>query len=76
MSATLKVAVFVGSLRKGSYNRMVAKALVTLAPAGPQPEIVEIGHLPFYNQDQDDEGAPPAWVAFRETVKAADAVRS
>jgi chromate reductase, NAD(P)H dehydrogenase (quinone) len=55
---------------------MVAKALVTLAPAGPQPEIVEIGHLPFYNQDQDDEGAPPAWVAFRETVKAADAVRS
>jgi chromate reductase, NAD(P)H dehydrogenase (quinone) len=73
MSTTRKVAVFVGSLRKGSYNRMTAKALAALAPAGLQLEIVEIGQLPLYNQDSDD-APPPAWVAFREKVKAADAV--
>ena len=34
MSTTRKIAVFVGSLRKGSYNRMTAKVLAALAPAG------------------------------------------
>jgi len=75
MNTTRKVAVFVGSLRKGSYNRMTAKALAALAPTELELEIVEIGQLPLYNQDGDDEGTPdPAWVAFREEVRAADAV--
>ena len=73
MSTTRKIAVIVGSLRKGSYNRMTAKVLAALAPAGLQLEIVEIGQLPLYNQD-DDGAPPPAWVAFREKIKAADAV--
>lgn len=48
---------------------------MALAPAGLQLEIVEIGELPLYNQDLDDDGAPaPAWVAFREKIKAVDAV--
>jgi chromate reductase len=54
---------------------MAAKALAALAPAELQLEIVEIGQLPLYNQDDDDNGAPrPEWVAFRERVRAADAV--
>jgi chromate reductase, NAD(P)H dehydrogenase (quinone) len=73
VSTTRKVAVCVGSLRKGSFNRMTAKVLATLAPAQLQLEIIEIGRLPLYNQD--DDGAPPApWVEFRAKVKAADAV--
>ncbi len=75
MSTTRKIAVFVGSLRKGSYNRMTAKALAALAPAALQFEIVEIGQLPLYNQDGDDNGTPaPEWVALRDKVKAADAL--
>src|SRR5580704_4784050 len=74
MGTTRNVAVFVGSLRKGSFNRLTAKALAALAPSALQLEIVEIGQLPLYNED-DDHGAPPAaWVAFRERVRAADAV--
>lgn len=67
------VAVIVGSLRKASINRMVANALAELAPAGLKLGIVEIGQLPLYNQDGDDD--PPAeWTAFRERVRAADSV--
>lgn len=69
------VAVFVGSLRKESFNRKMAKALIALAPASLTLEIVEIGQLPLYNQDDDEGGHPPApWTAFRQRVKAADAV--
>ena len=73
MTTERKVAVLVGSLRKGSYNRMAAKALADLAPAGLRLEIAEIGQLPLYNQDGDAAPAPE-WVAFREKIKAADAV--
>jgi chromate reductase, NAD(P)H dehydrogenase (quinone) len=67
------VAVFVGSLRKDAFSRKVANALATLGPPSLKLSIVEIGHLPLYNQD--DEASPPAaWISFRTRVKAADAV--
>jgi chromate reductase len=70
---TKKIAVFVGSLRKESFNRKMAKALITLAPESLMLEIIEIGGLPLYNQDYDDGGNPPsAWTAFRERVKSFD----
>jgi chromate reductase, NAD(P)H dehydrogenase (quinone) len=73
MGKTRDVAVIVGSLRKDSINRKVANALVELAPDDLKLSIVEIGHLPIYNQDGDDK--PPAeWTAFRERIRAADAV--
>lgn len=69
-----KVAVIVGSLRKGSFNRLTAHALAALAPENLSLEIVEIGQLPFYDQDLD-EGQPPAeWAEFRETIRGYDAV--
>jgi chromate reductase len=47
--------------------------LITLAPECLKLEIVEIGGLPFYDQDLDDEGRPPAeWIAFREWVRSFD----
>jgi len=73
MDKTRDVAVIVGSLRRDSINRKVANALVELAPAELKLAIVEIGQLPIYNQDGDDD--PPAeWTAFRERIRAADAV--
>ena len=68
-----KVAVIVGSLRKDSLNRKMANALAALAPAGLQLEIVEIGNLPLFNQD--DEANPLAVVTeFKSKIAAADAV--
>jgi chromate reductase len=75
MPSDLNIAVLVGSLRKASYSRRLAEALLGLAPDAMAGSVVEIGDLPLYNQDQDDEGAPPlAWTDFRDTVKARDAV--
>lgn len=67
------VAVLVGSLRKDSISRKVANALAGLAPAGLKLGIVEIGQLPIYNQD-GDENSPAEWTAFRQRIAAADAV--
>lgn len=67
------VAVLVGSLRKESLTRKLAKALVELAPPGLRLEIVEIRSLPLYNPDEDS--APPApWQEFRDRLRRADAV--
>ena len=69
------VAVIVGSLRKESFNRKVANALIELAPQDLSAEIVQIGQLPLYNQDDDDNGRPPAeWTAFRQRMASFGAV--
>jgi NAD(P)H-dependent FMN reductase len=70
----LKVAVLVGSLRKGSYTRMVAKALIAAAPKSLECSIIEIGDLPLYNEDLDKGTPPPEWVRLREQIKSRDAI--
>jgi len=71
--AQKKIAVFVGSLRKESFNRKMAKMLIKAAPDSLKLEIVEIGGLPLYNQDFDDK-PPVEYTQFRETLKKFDAV--
>ena len=48
-----QIAVIVGSLRKESFNRKLASAMVKLAPSGFTFKQLEIGDLPLYNQDDD-----------------------
>ena len=68
-----KIAIIVGSLRKGSVNRKVGKTMCAIRDDSLECSIVEIGDLPLFNQDI--EGDPPAeWVAFREKIAAVDGV--
>ena len=68
-----RIAIVVGSLRKDSINRKVAKAMCALAGDQLDCHIVEIGNLPLFNQDL--EASPPAeWLAFREAIAASDGV--
>ena len=48
-----KIAVIVGSLRKDSFNRKLADAIVKLAPVEFTFKQVKISDLPLYNQDDD-----------------------
>jgi chromate reductase len=73
MAANRNVAIFVGSLRKESLNRKMANALIGMAPASLKMEIVEIGHLPLFNQDFE-ANPPQAVTEFKQRIQAADAV--
>ncbi len=68
-----KVGYFVGSLATKSINRLLAKALVKLAP--PELHMTEIPFkdLPLYSYDYD-ANYPPVATAFKDAIAAADAV--
>jgi len=68
------IAVIVGSLRKGSFNRLLAQALREVAPASFELNEVAIGELPFYNEDLDTGSPPAQWRSFREQIRNSDAV--
>lgn len=73
MDVVHNVTVLVGSLRTDSINRKVARKLVELAPPELRLSFVEIGHLPLYNADEE-QNPPAAWTEFRQAVKTAAAV--
>lgn len=67
----MKIGLLVGSLRKESFNRKIAKALITLAPASLHLEFIEIGNLPFFNED-DEKNPPKVSVDFKNQIKSCD----
>jgi len=72
--ATKKIAIVVGSLRKDSFSRKIAKTMTELAQGKLDMEIVEIRDLPIYNEDDDTATPPAAFTAFRDAIRAADGV--
>lgn len=72
--ADKKIAIIVGSLRKESWNRKMAKEFIKVAPEGLQLGFVEIGDLPHYNEDLETENPPEAWVKFRDEIRSSDGV--
>ena len=48
-----QIAVVVGSLRRDSYNRQLANAVIKLAPSEFSFNYLRIDDLPLYNQDDD-----------------------
>jgi chromate reductase len=73
MATKVKVAVVVGSLRKESFSRKLAKALITIGCDPLEFELVEIGQLPLFNQD-DEANPSPTVVEFKQRIAATDAV--
>lgn len=71
----VKVGIIVGSLRKDSFSKKIAKNVATLFPNGFEAEFVQIGNLPLYNQDFDDTNdAPSEYSSFRDAAKQLDAI--
>lgn len=68
-----KVGLIVGSLRKNAFSQSVAEAILELAPSNLDIEIVEIGHLPLYNQDFD-ANYPEEYIEFKNKIKSLDGV--
>jgi chromate reductase, NAD(P)H dehydrogenase (quinone) len=76
MADQLNVLVICGSLRKGSYNAALTRALPALAP--PEMKLVTappFDTLPLYNEDvQNASGFPGPAVDLAAAIRAADGV--
>jgi len=68
-----KVGYFVGSLAKGSINRLLSKALVRLAPDELELVEIPIKDLPLYSYDYDAD-YPPVARAFKQAIADVDGV--
>lgn len=68
-----RIGILVGSLRKESFNRKMAKSFSEMAPFSIKGEIIEIGDLTIYNQDFDAD-PPRSWVIFREQITSCDGI--
>jgi chromate reductase, NAD(P)H dehydrogenase (quinone) len=71
----VRILAISGSLRAGSYNAALARAAVELAPADVEVELYDdLGSIPPYDQDVDDEETPAAVEDLRAAIAAADAL--
>lgn len=75
----MKVIAIPGSLRRGSYNRLVLEAAVARAPEGMEVTVASqpmLASIPVFNEDLETrpEGDPEPVVALRAQVREADGV--
>ena len=68
-----RIAIIVGSLRRDSLNRKVARSICALRNDNLDCSMIEIGELPLYNQELD-ENPPEQWTRFRKQIAEADGV--
>jgi chromate reductase len=69
----MKVAILVGSLRAGSFNLLLSRALSRMGPREWTWQHIAIGDLPFYNQDHD-AAMPAESKRLKTEIEAADAL--
>jgi chromate reductase len=73
--ASLRFVVMVGSLRKGSYNAAMARALPALAPESVMiSALPPVDEFPLYNADVQAEGFPRIVTRVADDIRAADGV--
>jgi chromate reductase len=75
MADKLNVLAICGSLRKGSYNRMLMNASIGLAPEGMAiKEAPPWASIPIYNADDQQAGWPAPVTAWADAIRAADGI--
>lgn len=69
-----RVITICGSLRQGSFNRMLTNVLQSLAPAGMTITASPSIEMPLYNADVQAQGIPAPVTALADAVRTADGV--
>jgi chromate reductase len=67
----VRFAAYAGSLRKGSYNWMLLRALMKAAPPNVVFDVLDIADIPLYNMDLESQVPEPV-TRLRETIRKAD----
>jgi chromate reductase len=70
---SIKIAGIGGSLRKDSFNTKLIHQAKELMPHNSVLEIVSVGNLPLYNQD-DDENPSKEVIAFKDSLRSSHGV--
>jgi chromate reductase len=70
---TYQVGYFIGSLARGSINRLLAKALIRLSPKALAFHEIEFRDLPLYSYDYDAD-YPAVARDFKAAIAKADAL--
>ena len=70
----VRVLGVAGSLRLGSLNRALLRAAMKLSPSGMTLDTFDLADVPLYNGDVEAAGDPAGVAAFKDAIRAADAV--
>ena len=73
MNPPIAILALCGSLRSGSYNRMLLQHAITLLGEGFHVTVADIAALPHYNEDLN-AAPPPEALAFLEQCHGAKGV--
>lgn len=68
----MRIVLLSGSIRRGSWNTALARALAELAPSDCEAEIATPSGIPVYDGDLEAEGVPDAVAALKDQVADAD----
>lgn len=74
MSDVLRVLGISGSLRKGSFNTALLRAVIAQSPPSLQIEVASIADIPLYNEDVRAAGFPAPVAKLRDQIAACDAL--
>ncbi len=70
---TKTIGLICGSLRKNSYDRMIAESL-TILDDSAQYRWIEIKQPAFFNEDLEADGSPESVASFRAAIQDVDGV--
>jgi chromate reductase len=70
----MNILAILGSLRDGSFNKMVLHAAEELAPSGMTITEADIFEIPHYDQDIEDAGVPDSVVKLKKQIRECDAL--
>lgn len=73
MEQTINVLAFVGSLRKGSYNKSLVRTAVEVKPDNMAIEVFDLEGIPPYNADLENQ-IPQKVAEFKSKIQASDAL--
>lgn len=72
MVRSMEVLGIAGSLRRGSYNKLLLETACELTPEGMIIETFDIAPIPLYNNDVEIGAFPPVVKDFQDRIRAAD----
>ncbi|MGG2094644.1 NADPH-dependent FMN reductase [Bacillus sp. S13(2024)] len=70
---TKTIGLMCGSLRKNSYNRIIAQSLTDMSDS-VQFRWIEIKELPLFNEDLEVGGDPEAVTSFKSSIQEVDGI--